>query len=468
MPLLVDAPAANERERRYVLNVVLADWLGLDWRLRIEDRPDVRIRISEHSTRRVLMPDVLLATPRERWLTASSLPRTPIQFATVGHHCDAFVPGDRLPVLYGSTASAPELIAFGSEGAQLRVDVFGSAFFMLTRYEELALPAHDRYGRFPASSSIAARGGFLGIPIVDAYVELLWTALQRIWPGLRRRSRAYRVALSHDVDIVPMTLGQPTGNALQIARDIRGCDLRMARRRAGCIADGTRGDRLNDPCDTFDFLMDASERNGLGSAFYFLSRLKPGLRDGNYRIDHPGIRSLIRHIHDRGHEIGFHASFNTFRDAALTNTEFRRLREVAQGQGVETGQWGGRQHYLRWANPVTWRNWDDAGLHYDATVGFAEQVGFRAGTCHPYRVFDLERRRPLKLREHPFHVMDVTLFEYMALDPEAAFKQVLDIARQCRRFRGSLGLLWHNGTLPTPQRKAWYESMVASVNGGSA
>ena len=59
------------------------------------------------------------------------------------------------------------------------VDVFGGAFLMLTRYEEVVVPTRDSYGRFPASASVAHREGFLGLPVVDVYVELRWTPLRR-------------------------------------------------------------------------------------------------------------------------------------------------------------------------------------------------------------------------------------------------------------------------------------------------
>ena len=99
--------------------------------------------------------------------------------------------------------------------------------------------------------------------------------------------------------------------------------------------------------------------------------------------------------------------------------------------------WGGRQHYLQWVNPATWRNWDGAGLDYDCTLGYGDAVGFRTGTCREYPVFDLLRRRPLGLRERPFQVMDVTLFGYLALPPDRALDAVLAIARECRRYRGA-------------------------------
>ena len=49
-----------------------------------------------------------------------------------------------------------------STGAAMTVDVLGSIFFLLTRYEEIVIGTRDRHGRFPASASIAGREGSSG------------------------------------------------------------------------------------------------------------------------------------------------------------------------------------------------------------------------------------------------------------------------------------------------------------------
>jgi hypothetical protein len=465
--LLVRAPAGYEPERRWVLDVVLSEWLGLDWRLRTEERSDVRISLDgEPSGVGVVLPDTLFSTHPGEWLTAASLPSLPLASGTAGDGSGALAAGKRLPVLYG-TRPAGALLSCGPDGARVEVDVFGSAFFMLSRYEELVVPERDRYGRFPASSSLAARAGFLQWPVVDAYVELLWSALARVWPRLRRRPRAFDVIVTHDVDDPLATLGRGPGLiARQFAGDLaRRRDIGLAARRARSLARARRGDHGLDPHNTFDLLMDVSERNGLRSGFYFMANRSVSAKDGDlYVLEHPWIRSLIGHIHRRGHEIGYHAGLDTYLDPARTAQEFAQLRAVAEAQGVRQNRWGGRQHFLRWAAPVTWSNWERAGLSYDCTLAYAEAVGFRTGTCHPYRVFDLSERRALQLRERPFQVMDVTLFVYMSLSPEAARQAVMDIAGQCRRYRGSLGLLWHNNELlRTVREQRWYESLVNAV-----
>ena len=75
-------------------------------------------------------------------------------------------------------------------------DVFGTAFFALTRYEEAVKGERDSHGRFPASAAAVPDR-----PIVNELVELLWDALRREFPRLERREHRFEIVPSHDVDI---------------------------------------------------------------------------------------------------------------------------------------------------------------------------------------------------------------------------------------------------------------------------
>ena len=412
---------------------------------------------------------MLFATDESRWLTPSALPQAPLPRRPVGvAGAGVLDAAELLPVLFGVPGPADAPLAQGDEGGiRLDVDVFGGAFALLTRYEEALPGERDRYRRFPAASALAVRDGFLGLPLVDAYVELLWAALHGVWPRLVRPQREYRVLLTHDVDDPVSTLGRSRALlARQLAGDVvRRRDVGLLVRRGRALADARRGRLHRDPHDTFDLLMAVSEEHGLRSAFYFLSNNDVNPHGGRYDlVDHPWVGQLMDRVSRRGHEVGFHAGFGTFDDPQRTAEEFDRLKAAAQRAGVRQEQWGGRQHYLQWANPTTWRNWNAAGLAYDCTLAFSEAVGFRTGTCHEYPVFDLVARRPLALRERPFQVMDVTLFGYAGLAPDAAHAVVLEVARACRRFRGDLGLLWHNDeVLRTRRQQRWYAELVAAV-----
>ncbi len=190
-------------------------------------------------------------------------------------------------------------------GLAFSFDVFGSAFFFLTRYEEIVRRDRDRHDRFAASSSIATSEGFLDRPVVDEYVDLLWAALETLWPSLGRRPSAFRLRPTHDVDLPWAALAR---RAL-VGDLLRRRDTALAARRLRSFVDARSGHFDRDPFNTFGFLMDVSERLGLQSTFYF--RAEGGL-DGSharYRLSDPPIESLLRQIHERGHVVGLHTSY---------------------------------------------------------------------------------------------------------------------------------------------------------------
>ena len=138
MTLVVEAPAPREPERRYAMDVVLADRLGLAWRLETAERADVRITLDgDEGGACVLLPDVLFAVPDGDWLAPASLPAAPLAWRPVPRGAaSAAIAGRSLPVLFGRGDG--ELVRTETPAVAVDVDVFGSCFFLLTRYEERA------------------------------------------------------------------------------------------------------------------------------------------------------------------------------------------------------------------------------------------------------------------------------------------------------------------------------------------
>ena len=452
-------------ERQYVLDVVFTSYLGLDYELREHSRPGTRITlIGDESQRELTVEDCLFDIPGDHWLTPQSLPSEPLApWSPPGWLRGARELPAATPVIYGHPRPSPDDHRDEACSLRLDFDIFGSIFFMLTRYEEVVLPdSRDMHDRFAASSSLARREGFLERPIVDEYVEILWAALKHLWPELRRPKRHYRVVPTHDVDVVSSFLGLPWQ---RVARATLG-DLA---RRGGASAAlrrvrySTRHSLKHDPLDTFDFLMEESETHGLVSEFYFMTGDGRSARDGRYSVEVPFVRRLLRRIRDRGHVIGLHASYGTSMDSKATRGEFEHLRRVMDELGIHQELWGGRQHYLRFHSPETWRDWDAAGLDYDSTVSYVENAGFRCGTCHEFPTFDLLQRRRLRLRERPLIAMEGSLLDqrYMALSLDAAVERMCELGDSCRGVRGDYVFLWHNSHLASEREKSAYSSFLS-------
>jgi peptidoglycan/xylan/chitin deacetylase (PgdA/CDA1 family) len=344
--------------------------------------------------------------------------------------------GEWLGLAYELHEARPaEQWEFQLDGSSVAIDdtLFRDVFEHLTRAEELEIAERDEHGRFPAHASRSD----LESPVADLHTEAIWDALRETWPRLERRRHEFRVVPSHDVDYPFASL----------------------RLRAPALKRGEwRAALPQDPFDTFDLLMDASERRGLRAAFYFLA-------DGSiYSLDDPRIRRLLRRVHDRGHEIGLHGGYGTFRDAAQLKRELDALERTCAAEAIEQDVWGGRQHFLRWQNPTTWRVYEEVGLAYDTSLGFSARPGFRAGTCREYPVFDLEQRRELRLRERPLVLMDTPTLDRLGLPDEELVALIERLRRECTRFGGNFTVLWHNNWLVTGRQRRLLEAALGPVD----
>ncbi|CUU11128.1 hypothetical protein GBSOP10_109929 [Armatimonadetes bacterium GBS] len=364
-----------------------------------------------------------------------------------------------MPLLYVPTPTPAPVVRWDTDGAFIGFDLLGSCFFLLTRYEECVTADRDAHSRFPAHASIAYQEGFLMRPLVNEYLEILWVVMKRLWPFLSRPEREYRVTPTHDVD------WPAVGYYVPWSLVVRGAVGDLWRRRSARLAlqrvrAKVQADFSIDPANTFEWLMTLSEQHHLRSEFYFIADHTAGIRDGVYTLEQPFIRTLMRQIHQRGHLIGLHPSYESYRSVEQIALELHRLRATAESLGCVPPRWGGRQHYLRWENPTTWQAWEDAGMDYDSTLGFADHVGFRCGTCFEYPVFNLKTRARLRLRERPLIVMERTLFDYMSLSMTAAAEVLCLLARRCRMYGGELVLLWHNSYLLTETWRQIYREVL--------
>ena len=136
MTLIVEMPGTYEDERRYVLDVVLRDWLGIDYAVRrIGEQGRVVLRAADDaSQRRLSMPDVFFATAQDDWFTARSLPSTPLPW----WRGELFRAPTKpllerpLPILFGAPTQSGSRGHQDREAMHLEIDVFGSVFFLLT------------------------------------------------------------------------------------------------------------------------------------------------------------------------------------------------------------------------------------------------------------------------------------------------------------------------------------------------
>lgn len=359
------------------------------------------------------------------------------------------------------------LVVHNADGCDVGYDLPGLSYWMLSRQEEVGRTDLDGHGRFPATASHAFQHGYLERPLVDEWLHILRQVIERTWPGVVLASHQASMRVSHDVDTpsryafggVPELMRTMAGDVVR-RRDLGGL------LRGPALWLGSRnGLRPDDPSNTFEWIMDRSDEHGLVSAFYFICGRTDRARDARYDPEDPAIRALLRRIHERGHEIGLHPSYGTYRNPGALAAEAARLRRVCAEEGIAQSGWGGRMHFLRWETPTTLQGWEEAGMAYDSSMSYADRPGFRCGTCHEYPAFDPVEGRQLRLRIRPLVAMECTVMaaRYLGLgDGQAALDKFVELKNSCRAVGGCFTTLWHNTYFERQAHRDIYSALLAA------
>jgi len=472
--LFVTTPPARFAERRYAIRVLLEEFLGQSVRVQPGDLDYTAITCAD-SSGVVAVPDGLFALPSSLWLTPGSLPKEPVAWVRPREFLERqILPFHRSPAIYepAKTPTLPRTAPEPDALFEVPMDLFGGTFFMLTRYEEFVLRAMDEHGRFPASASIAFRQGFLEAPVVNQYAEVLWAALRKLWPRLRRPRRTYSLWVSHDVDS-PFFVYRPARARLAalglngVAGDlVKRRDRRLAAKRLRAIRSTLVRGAPGDPHFNLKRVMQADEAFDLTATFFVMAG-GGGPFGAPYSLCDRNIRALLREMGARGHSIGLHASYESAEDLGALRTEWRALRSTLTAEGVSQEPRGSRAHYLRWFADSSFRQLDQVGLDYDSSVAYADHAGFRCGTCYEFSTFDLERGEPLGLTERPLIAMESSVIDpwYMAKGHgESALGVFTQLADQCREYSGTFALLWHNTRLLGADEIGLYRQVLESCS----
>jgi hypothetical protein len=188
----VHIPPDFEAERRYAIDTLLGEMLGLRYTI-IPDAKKARTTLRLENKKELIVADAFFSECDETkgYLFAKNIPET-VDYLTHDTTFEADI-----PVIYGNA-----FVRVGNERIECGADIFASVFFMLTRWEEYVCQTRDAHGRFPAYASLAYRAGFLHRPVVNEYAEMLWTMLSRLGCKQKRKARRFELVLTHDVDVV--------------------------------------------------------------------------------------------------------------------------------------------------------------------------------------------------------------------------------------------------------------------------
>lgn len=349
----------------------------------------------------------------------------------------------------------------------INYDILGLTYWMLNRIEEIGQLDLDNHQRFPATSSHAYKYGYLERPIVDEWLDILGQVIERLWPQLKLKQHTFSMKVSHDVDAPSRYAFSTTKSFIKgMAGDVlKRKDIKSVLTAPLVRFNSKTKLHSLDSFNTFDWIMTQSEQNNLTSAFYFICGRTDNTKDADYEPEYPAIRNLMKEIHKRGHEIGLHPSYNSFQSPLIIKDEANRLRKIMQEENIQQDIIGGRMHYLRWEHATTLQAWNDAGMSYDSTLGYADRPGFRCGTCFEYPAFNPITHEQLNVRIRPLIAMDCSIIgkHYLGMGyTKLAENKFLELKETCQKVNGCFTLLWHNSYFPVATSFAIYSNIITN------
>ena len=343
---------------------------------------------------------------------------------------------------------------------------------LLLRVEEYERVHRDQWGCWEHGFSENFWNGQLWVPEVDMWVLEREQELSRRTRLVPRWPEGHRfvVCLTHDVDMVsrqqsPAQLirGVRAGlSRLQAETDGRG---RRLMRSAQAVGRGLYFGvaRVPSAAETLERCVAVEKEAGVRGSYFFhvspVARISPydclyHLEDAVvFRGRRRSVGEVVGELSDEGFDIGLHGSYHSTGSATMLGDE-RRLLERATGRPVTST----RQHYLHWDVRLTPQAQSAAGLRADSTLGFNRNVGFRAGTSLPFRLFDLAAVRRTDVLEVPLTVQEGTLLAANALelDRSQALEVVRSLLDRVADVGGVATLLFHPHSLLNPDHLATY------------
>ncbi len=307
-------------------------------------------------------------------------------------------------------------------------DLFATVFFLLARVEEYNSQDVDEHGRYLSSASQLTKKGLLEFPVVDIWINQMISKCEELYAVSIKRPE-YSATSTIDVDHIYAYKGKPFLFSLAtLTRDVLTLQTEKIKARLG-----------QDPFDKYQEMIVANQQNGFDPIFFILTARKSE-HDRSLPPTDPHFIKVIKQLNEK-HHIAIHPSYASNSSQELLNKEIKTLASLI-GRPIQKS----RQHYLKLSLPQTYKRLIACGLLEDHTMGYADSIGFRAGTSRPFFWYDLEKDAMTSLKVVPFCIMDVTLRKYKKLDPQDAIEQILPLIQILKSIGGHCSFIWHNSS----------------------
>ena len=328
---------------------------------------------------------------------------------------------------------------YNGEKSAIPFDIFAASFYLLSRYEEYLPHVKDEYGRFTAKDSLAFKHDFLHQPVIDIWAIKFKDALQERFPDFEFKTKSYNIKPVIDVPMAyyfkQKGLMRTIGGTLS---DVLRFKLKQLYHRYLVLLGFKR-----DPYNTFKWLINVQKHTKTKFVVFFLIG-DYTTYDKNININKKNFVSLIKSVADYCN-VGLKVSYFALEDFKALKTEKVNMESI-----INTKLEASRNSFSKLNLPNSYRNLVELEINEDYTMGYVNNIGFRAGTCTPFLFYDIDYEIQTPLMIYPFHLMDYGLLRNKSLlDKKETLYRIIN---EIKRVNGTFTPVFHNYTFSDDKR----------------
>ncbi|GGE04346.1 polysaccharide deacetylase family protein [Psychroflexus salis] len=278
-----------------------------------------------------------------------------------------------------------------SKESSIPFDIFSASFYLLVRYEEYLPFVKNKAGGFPVEESTAFKYKFLHRPVVDLWAYQFLEVLQEKYPNIEFPQSTYTIQLQ--VTVHEAFAFRYKGLLRQLVGFFK--QLLSGNLPQAWLQIKTQLRLVKDPLDVYDKIVQLAKKHQFNLKMFFqLSDFSKDNRNINHHKTH--YQHLIKSMGDY-FETGLLPGKTAIFEAEQLQKEKKRWKEIAK---QEVKRVLVKKFPLSF--PESYINFEKALIKEDYSMGYADELGFRAGSCTPFLFYNLNAEEVTPLKIHPF------------------------------------------------------------------
>ncbi|MCK5824266.1 MAG: polysaccharide deacetylase family protein [Ichthyobacteriaceae bacterium] len=317
----------------------------------------------------------------------------------------------------------------------LPFDIFAGSFYLITRYEEYLPHTRDEHDRYNSLESLAVVNKFSKVPLIDVWIiELVKVLKSNFDIEITERKFKYISSINISSAYRYRLKGLVRG-FIGMFVDLFKFKLKFVYERVFTVLK-----LVKDPYDSISFLNRLQNKLDLKMSYFFLVSDYTKY-DRNVSYHKVEFRTLIKSIGDTS-EIGLMPSYFSNSESKKLSIEKKRLEEIVKYK-VENS----RQYYSKLVFPETYRSLIDNEIYNDFSMGYTDNIGFRASTSESFYFYDLDYEVRTPLLVHPYIVNDRVMKDNLNMIPADAVDEILRMMSYIKSINGQFISVFHNESL---------------------